>query len=139
MNAMGPRRRALQQRGQQAPVSGRPAPQLGKAPLALRTPHPPDARRKPERENPVSFEARLYCLSEPGNATNQPVRMRVVANQQEVEWVTDAGDFYLDDCVNGVLAPMRSLGDSSMKDFLIGAPYTTDTDQRRVSGNLWEM
>lgn len=29
--------------------------------------------------------------------------------------------------VNGVLAVTRSLGDSTMKDFVVGAPYTTET------------
>jgi serine/threonine protein phosphatase PrpC len=30
--------------------------------------------------------------------------------------------------VNGVLAVTRSLGDSSMKEFVVGAPYTTETE-----------
>lgn len=30
--------------------------------------------------------------------------------------------------VNGVLAVTRSLGDSAMKDFVVGAPYTTETE-----------
>lgn len=29
--------------------------------------------------------------------------------------------------VNGVLAVTRSLGDSSMKEFVVGSPYTTET------------
>ena len=30
--------------------------------------------------------------------------------------------------VNGVLAVRRSLGDSSMKEFVVGAPFTTETE-----------
>ena len=30
--------------------------------------------------------------------------------------------------VNGVLAVTRALGDSSMKEFVVGAPYTTETE-----------
>jgi len=30
--------------------------------------------------------------------------------------------------VNGVLAVTRSLGDSSMKEFVVGSPYTTETE-----------
>jgi len=30
--------------------------------------------------------------------------------------------------VNGVLAVTRSLGDSAMKEFVVGAPYTTETE-----------
>ena len=29
--------------------------------------------------------------------------------------------------VNGVLAVTRSLGDASMKEFVVGSPYTTET------------
>lgn len=29
--------------------------------------------------------------------------------------------------VNGVLAVTRSLGDSAMKEFVVGSPYTTET------------
>jgi len=30
--------------------------------------------------------------------------------------------------VNGVLAVTRSLGDSAMKEFVVGSPYTTETE-----------
>lgn len=30
--------------------------------------------------------------------------------------------------VTGVLAVTRSLGDSSMKDYVVGSPYTTETE-----------
>jgi protein phosphatase PTC1 len=40
----------------------------------------------------------------------------------------DAGGFVMSGRVNGVLAVTRSLGDSSMKEFVVGAPYTTETE-----------
>ena len=40
----------------------------------------------------------------------------------------DAGGFVMSGRVNGVLAVTRSLGDSAMKDFVVGAPYTTETE-----------
>ncbi|KAL9935300.1 hypothetical protein V8E36_005648 [Tilletia maclaganii] len=46
---------------------------------------------------------------------------------QETKRIQDAGGFVMNNRVNGVLAVTRSLGDSSMKDFVVGAPYTTET------------
>jgi len=46
---------------------------------------------------------------------------------QEVKRITDAGGFVMNNRVNGVLAVTRSLGDSSMKEFVVGSPYTTET------------
>ena len=40
----------------------------------------------------------------------------------------DAGGFVMNNRVNGVLAVTRALGDSSMKEFVVGAPYTTETE-----------
>jgi protein phosphatase PTC1 len=40
----------------------------------------------------------------------------------------DAGGFVMSGRVNGVLAVTRSLGDSSMKEFVVGSPYTTETE-----------
>lgn len=50
------------------------------------------------------------------------------SDQQEAKRITDAGGFVMSGRVNGVLAVTRSLGDSSMKDFVVGAPYTTETE-----------
>lgn len=47
---------------------------------------------------------------------------------QEAKRITDAGGFVMSGRVNGVLAVTRSLGDSSMKEFVVGAPYTTETE-----------
>ncbi|KAL7420358.1 mgpp2cl-1, protein phosphatase 2C-like protein 1 [Cryptotrichosporon argae] len=41
--------------------------------------------------------------------------------------ITDAGGFVMNNRVNGVLAVTRSLGDASMKEFVVGSPYTTET------------
>lgn len=66
---------------------------------------------------------------------------------QEARRITDAGGFVMNNRVNGwssqsfggvvsssyhlrhtgVLAVTRSLGDSSMKEFVVGSPYTTET------------
>lgn len=49
------------------------------------------------------------------------------SDKQEAKRITDAGGFVLSGRVNGVLAVTRSLGDSSMKEFVVGSPYTTET------------
>lgn len=46
---------------------------------------------------------------------------------QEAKRITDAGGFVMNARVNGVLAVTRSLGDSAMKEFVVGSPYTTET------------
>ncbi|CDR88105.1 related to phosphoprotein phosphatase 2C [Sporisorium scitamineum] len=49
------------------------------------------------------------------------------SDAQEVKRITDAGGFVMNSRVNGVLAVTRSLGDSAMKEFVVGSPYTTET------------
>ena len=49
-------------------------------------------------------------------------------DKQEAKRIMDAGGFVMSGRVNGVLSVTRSLGDSSMKDFVVGAPYTTETE-----------
>ena len=46
---------------------------------------------------------------------------------KEAKRITDAGGFVMNNRVAGVLAVTRSLGDSSMKEFVVGSPYTTET------------
>lgn len=50
------------------------------------------------------------------------------SDRQEAKRIMDAGGFVMSGRVNGVLAVTRSLGDSSMKDFVVGSPYTTETE-----------
>ncbi|CAL1707158.1 unnamed protein product [Somion occarium] len=50
------------------------------------------------------------------------------SDKQEAKRIMDAGGFVMGGRVNGVLAVTRSLGDSSMKEFVVGAPYTTETE-----------
>ncbi|KAH7075295.1 protein serine/threonine phosphatase 2C [Auriculariales sp. MPI-PUGE-AT-0066] len=50
------------------------------------------------------------------------------SDRQEAKRIMDAGGFVMNNRVNGVLAVTRALGDSSMKDFVVGAPYTTETE-----------
>lgn len=50
------------------------------------------------------------------------------SDKQEAKRITDAGGFVMSGRVNGVLAVTRSLGDTSMKEFVVGAPYTTETE-----------
>ncbi|KAF9268849.1 protein phosphatase 2C [Marasmius fiardii PR-910] len=85
---------------------------------------PPDARRV------------LYCANA-GDArgvlcrTGKAVRLTYDhkgSDKQEAKRITDAGGFVMSGRVNGVLAVTRSLGDSSMKEFVVGAPYTTETE-----------
>ncbi|ODN73750.1 hypothetical protein L202_07286 [Cryptococcus amylolentus CBS 6039] len=49
------------------------------------------------------------------------------SDASEAKRITDAGGFVMNNRVNGVLAVTRSLGDASMKEFVVGSPYTTET------------
>lgn len=49
------------------------------------------------------------------------------SDSAEAKRITDAGGFVMNNRVNAVLAVTRSLGDSAMKEFVVGAPYTTET------------
>ncbi|KND03139.1 uncharacterized protein SPPG_02202 [Spizellomyces punctatus DAOM BR117] len=45
----------------------------------------------------------------------------------EAKRIVDSGGFVMNNRVNGVLAVTRSLGDITMKDWIIGSPYTAET------------
>lgn len=50
------------------------------------------------------------------------------SDSQEAKRIMDAGGFVMNDRVNGVLAVTRSLGDFTMKEFIVGAPFTVETE-----------
>jgi len=49
---------------------------------------------------------------------------------KEIERIEAAGGYVMNQRVNGYLAVTRSLGDSQMKQFVVGSPYTTETTLR---------
>ncbi|OBZ70731.1 Protein PNS1 [Grifola frondosa] len=85
---------------------------------------------------PASVRRVLYCANA-GDArgvlcrAGRAVRLTYDhkgSDKQEAKRIMDAGGFVMSGRVNGVLAVTRSLGDSSMKEFVVGAPYTTETE-----------
>jgi len=67
-------------------------------------------------------------------------------DKKEVRRIQEAGGFVLNNRVNGVLAVTRSLGDSAMKEFVVGSPYTsemelTDRDEFLIIAcdGLWDV
>jgi len=68
------------------------------------------------------------------------------SDKGEVKRIKEAGGFVLNNRVNGVLAVTRSLGDSAMKEFVVGTPYTTtveltDADEFLILAcdGLWDV
>jgi len=64
----------------------------------------------------------------------------------EQQRVRDAGGFIMNERVNGMLAITRALGDSEMKEYVAGHPYTTETvlDERDAllilaCDGLWDV
>ncbi|GAA5969027.1 hypothetical protein JCM3765_005270 [Sporobolomyces pararoseus] len=49
------------------------------------------------------------------------------SDAKEAERIDQAGGFIMNQRVNGYLAVSRALGDSAMKQFVVGSPYTTET------------
>ncbi|KAJ2082757.1 phosphatase 2C [Coemansia sp. RSA 988] len=45
----------------------------------------------------------------------------------EIERISEAGGYVFNGRVNGILAVTRALGDSSLKQFVVGNPFTTET------------
>ncbi|KAI8331570.1 phosphatase 2C-like domain-containing protein [Chlamydoabsidia padenii] len=50
------------------------------------------------------------------------------SDANEAKRIMELGGFMMNNRVNGVLAVTRSLGDSVMKEFVVGDPYTTTTE-----------
>ncbi|KAI8980527.1 phosphatase 2C-like domain-containing protein [Pilobolus umbonatus] len=50
------------------------------------------------------------------------------SDSQEAKRIMELGGFMMNNRVNGVLAVTRSLGDSVMKEFVVGNPFTTETE-----------
>ncbi|KAG8871897.1 Protein phosphatase 2C 1 [Tulasnella sp. 331] len=50
------------------------------------------------------------------------------SDKAEVKRITEAGGFVLNNRVNGVLNVTRSLGDTAMKEFVVGSPYTSEME-----------
>lgn len=48
------------------------------------------------------------------------------SDESEAKRVSEAGGFVLKDRVNGVLAVTRSLGDIALKEWVVGAPFTSE-------------
>ncbi|KAG8944259.1 Protein phosphatase 2C 1 [Tulasnella sp. 424] len=68
------------------------------------------------------------------------------SDKKEVRRIQEAGGFVLNNRVNGVLAVTRSLGDSAMKEYVVGQPYTsnmelTDADDFLIIAcdGLWDV
>lgn len=53
--------------------------------------------------------------------------------------VSNAGGIMINNRVNGMLAVTRSLGDLFMKDYVIGAPYTTESDLKADADDILVM
>ncbi|KAJ3140921.1 Protein phosphatase 2C 1, partial [Irineochytrium annulatum] len=58
------------------------------------------------------------------------------SDAQEAQRIVGAGGFLVNNRVNGVLAVTRALGDIKMKEWVIGAPYTTETVLDETDGTL---
>ncbi|KAG8928136.1 Protein phosphatase 2C 1, partial [Tulasnella sp. 408] len=68
------------------------------------------------------------------------------SDKKEVRRIQEAGGFVLNNRVNGVLAVTRSLGDTAMKEYVVGSPYTStvemnDADEFLIIAcdGLWDV
>lgn len=93
-------------------------------------------RWEPESENDSNRKRLLYCANA-GDAravlcrNGKAIRLTYDhkgSDEQESKRILSAGGFMMNNRVNGVLAVTRALGDSSMKDFIIGNPYTCQVE-----------
>ncbi|KIK67432.1 hypothetical protein GYMLUDRAFT_37555 [Collybiopsis luxurians FD-317 M1] len=116
-------------------ISGAISPKKISSPVLSRKPSK-EKEPKPVRVPPENSRRILYCANA-GDArgvlcrAGKAVRLTYDhkgSDKQEAKRITDAGGFVMGGRVNGVLAVTRSLGDSSMKEFVVGAPFTTETE-----------
>jgi protein phosphatase PTC1 len=112
-----------------SPNKKSPSPALSRKPSK-------EKELKPVRIPPENTRRILYCANA-GDARGvlcrggKAVRLTYDhkgSDKQEAKRIMDAGGFVMGGRVNGVLAVTRSLGDSSMKEFVVGAPFTTETE-----------
>lgn len=115
---------------------------LGSGSSSSKTPVSPSGSRKSSSTaapiiNPPEGHRRVLYSANAGDARGvlcrggKAVRLTYDhkgSDKQEAKRITDAGGFVMSGRVNGVLAVTRSLGDTSMKEFVVGAPYTTETE-----------
>lgn len=108
----------------------------------IRLPHTSTTRRVLYTANVGDARA---VLSRKGHAVRLTYDHKA-SDSQEAKRITDAGGFVMNNRVNAVLAVTRSLGDSAMKEFVVGAPYTTETtltDEDRflivACDGLWDV
>ncbi|KAJ2616114.1 phosphatase 2C [Coemansia sp. RSA 1365] len=90
---------------------------------------------KDAKGDPVKHSRTLYCanvgdaravLSRGGKAKRLTYDHKG-DDSHEIERISEAGGYVFNGRVNGILAVTRALGDSSLKQFVIGNPYTTET------------
>ncbi|KAJ1722861.1 phosphatase 2C [Coemansia erecta] len=84
---------------------------------------------------PKRLQRTLYCanagdaravLSRGGSATRLTYDHKG-DDLREIERISESGGYVFNGRVNGILAVTRALGDSSLKQYVIGNPYTTET------------
>lgn len=111
----------------------------GSTPKSTRAPSPTQSQKEAAARilSPPAHARRMLYSANAGDArgvlcrSGKAVRLTYDhkgSDKQEAKRITDAGGFVMSGRVNGVLAVTRSLGDSSMKEFVVGAPYTTETE-----------
>ncbi|KAJ6491812.1 phosphatase 2C-domain-containing protein [Mycena vitilis] len=121
------RSRASQVRPPAPPAAPAPSPRhlpANSPPTAQAIAIPPSAARRVLYSANAGDALGVLCR------TGKAVRLTYDqgSDKQEAKRITDAGGFVVSGHFDGVLAVTRSLGDSSMKEFVAGAPYTTETE-----------
>ncbi|KAI8855014.1 phosphatase 2C-like domain-containing protein [Chytridium lagenaria] len=89
-----------------------------------------EVKRKVRRRRRVLYTANVgdarAVLSRGGKAIRLSYDHKG-SDSQEAQRVVGSGGFMVNNRVNGVLAVTRALGDVTMKEWVIGAPYTVET------------